>query len=104
MRTFGQVRRELKGLRHELEMLQADVNRQGPSHAELKMKERIMELNHMEELMWKQRARIQWLSGRDKNTHFFHLRASRRRKRNMIVKLKIANGQVTEDKKKRWIK
>jgi len=47
--------------------------------------------------MWQQRSRIRWLSAGDKNTRFFHLRASLRRKKNKISKLKRPDGQVTED-------
>lgn len=66
--TFGHVSRELRKLQADLEALQADPNRQGPSHVELKIVERNMELNHREELLWKQKARIQWLAEGDKNT------------------------------------
>lgn len=47
--------------------------------------------------MWRQRARLEWLSAGDRNTHFFHLRASQRRKRNMIKALANSLGVLTED-------
>jgi hypothetical protein len=48
--------------------------------------------------MWRQRSRVQWLSDGDKNTHFFHQRASRRRKRNQITRLARLDGSFTEEK------
>jgi hypothetical protein len=56
-----------------------------------------VELNHREEILWRQRSRITWLTARDRNTCFFHLRASRRRRRNRITKLKRADGGFTQD-------
>jgi hypothetical protein len=79
--TFGHVRLELKKLKEELEMLQADPHRSGPSHAEIKIFDRIVELNHREEIMWQQHSRIRWLAAGEKNTRFFHLRASQRKKK-----------------------
>ena len=94
--TFGHVRKELKMLNDELKRLRSDADRIGaPSHAEIKVVERIMELNHREEIMWKQRSRIMWLTEGDRNTRFFHLRASQRRRRNRISKLKKPDGTVT---------
>jgi len=84
-------------LKQELERLQSDPQRTGPTHAELKIKEKILELNHREEIMWKQRSRILWLSAGDRNTRFFHIRASRRRRRNRIARLKKPDGQVTKN-------
>ena len=72
--TFGHVKREMRRLKGELEIMQADPLRQGPTQAELKVAERIMELNYREGLMWKQRARLQWLASGNKNTRFFHIR------------------------------
>jgi len=75
----------------------ADPHRSGPSHVEIKITDRIVELQHREEVMWQQRSRIRWLTAGDKNTRFFHLRASQRRKKNKITSLKRPDGQVTED-------
>ena len=65
--------------------------------SETKVVERIMELNYREEIMWKHRSRITWLAEGDKNTLFFHLRASQFRKRNFISSLKKSDGEVTKD-------
>jgi hypothetical protein len=91
------VRREIKALKAELERLRGLPDRIGPSYEELKIIERLLEHNHKEEVMWRQRARIQWLAEGDKNTHFLYIRASKRKKRNHIVKLKRADGVMTED-------
>ena len=61
------------------------------------MTDKIVELNHREEIMWQQRSRIKWLTAGDKNTRFFHLRATQRRKKKKISCLKRPDGQVTED-------
>lgn len=63
----------------------------------LKINEQLIELYHSEEIMWQQRARIEWLSAGDKNTKFFHLRASLRRKKNMIKALQNSLGVEISD-------
>jgi hypothetical protein len=95
--TFGSVRKGLKELRAELERQRSVPGRVGPTHAEIKVCDRIVELQHREEVMWRQRSRIQWLTEGDRNTHFFHQRASRRKKKNKITKLQRVDGTTTED-------
>jgi hypothetical protein len=59
--------------------------------------DRIVELNYREEIMWRQRLRIAWLTEGDHNIRFFHLRVNQRRKRNKISRLLKGDGSFTED-------
>ena len=94
---FGNVRREIQRMKRELQELHESPNRSGPVHIELKIIERITELYHREEILWRQRARVEWLMHGDKNTYFFHLRASRRRRKNQIKALPKPDGQLTKN-------
>ena len=48
-------------------------------------------------MMWKQRARVEWLRAGDKNTRYFHMRANMRRAKNKIIALLRADGTTTND-------
>jgi hypothetical protein len=95
--VFGEVRKELKELHEKLVELREEPTRLGPSYEETKICDRIVELNHREETMWRQRSRIQWLAEGDSNTKFFHQRASHRRNKNRISALALPDGSITED-------
>ena len=43
--------------------------------------------------MWGQRAKVQWLKDGDRNTRFFHSKASQRRRKNFIKGLYDNEGQ-----------
>ncbi|KAL5788182.1 hypothetical protein ACOSP7_005131 [Xanthoceras sorbifolium] len=49
------------------------------------------------EIYWQQRSRADWMVGGDKNTKFFHARASARRKKNEIVKIVDDKGVCFDD-------
>lgn len=93
--TFGHVRSEIRKLQRELEILKNVPGRDGPSHRELKINERLVELYLREEILMRQRSRVDWLTDGDRNTRFFQLRASLRRRKNHIKSLMKDNGQLT---------
>lgn len=51
-------------------------------------------LLQMEEIVWRHRSKDLWLKNGDKNSKFFHGKASRMRKTNAIKKIKEENGHL----------
>jgi uncharacterized coiled-coil DUF342 family protein len=95
--SFDAVRRELRNLRKKLESLRTNSRRMGPSEEENEIEGKIVMLNLQEEIMWKQRSRIQWLNEGDNNTKFFHQKASRRRNKNRITQLSQEDGTICKE-------
>ncbi|XP_073007461.1 uncharacterized protein [Typha latifolia] len=64
------------------------------------LKEKILR-SHLEDLYlklevyWKQRSKVSWLKVGDRNTKFFHIYATTRKRRNSISQLKLDNGTIT---------
>lgn len=50
-----------------------------------------------EELLWKQKARVNWLEHGDKNTRYFHTSTMIKRKRNIIEMLSRDDGSMVTD-------
>lgn len=65
--TFQSVRHEIRMLKHELDEWRNSPARVGTSHAKIKVIDRLVELYHREETMWRQRSWIRWLSQGNKN-------------------------------------
>lgn len=73
LQSFGNVRVEINELNPMLEKLRSNLARMEPSHDEMKIVDRIVELNHQEEIVCRQRSRIMWLTASDKNNQNFSL-------------------------------
>ena len=48
-----------------------------------------------EERLWRQRSRADWLKAGDRNTRYFHCRATQRQRRNHVSRLKSSDGSWT---------
>ena len=62
------------------------------------VKSEINRLLYQEDFTWRQRLRPIWLQAGDKNTKFFHQRASQRRQRNQIIGVfNVEDNWCTDD-------
>ena len=90
--TFGSVRKKIRSFERQLLFL-----RIGPfdaaNIAETRgVENKLCELFEVEEIMAQQRSHVEWLKEGDRNTAFFHARASARRRTNTIKALVREDG------------
>nr|XP_023917061.1 uncharacterized protein LOC112028598 [Quercus suber] len=94
---FGHVGKQVADLQKKLQMLEA-MKYTATSMDEIHATK--MELNRwlgIEEEMWRQRSRNNWLKAGDRNTTFFHTKASNRYQRNTINRLMDVDTGWIED-------
>ena len=58
------------------------------------LKQELAGLLVKEEKLWQQRFKTHWMKSGDKNSRYFHTRASQRYRRNWILGLRNSNGVV----------
>ena len=98
--TFGHVGRKISSLQKKLQCLE---ERRSNNAVMEEVQGTKMELNKMlmaEEDMWHQRSRNCWLKSGDRNTSFFHTKASNRNQRNMISKIMDSNGAWQDEERR----
>lgn len=55
--------------------------------------------NKKEEIFWKQKSRVQWLTKGDRNTNFFHQSTLKHRSRNIIRSLVKEDGSIVTNER-----
>jgi hypothetical protein len=92
--SFENIGRQIEDIKKELQQAE---NRaiQGGSHENLQtLRKKLNSLFEKEEKMWRQRSRSLWLAHGDRNTRYFHSRATQRRRRNHIHSLRDNTGTL----------
>jgi hypothetical protein len=95
--VFGSVRNNLKKLQFQLEAVRRRSWRSSPSREEQALLGRISELLAREEVMLRQRSRIQWLAAGDRNTDYFHSKCRERARQSWIHFLTLEDGSTCSD-------
>ncbi|XP_050280875.1 uncharacterized protein LOC126721848 [Quercus robur] len=94
--VLGHVPRQIQNKRKILsDLVLRDQN--GSNGSEInKIRKEINDLLDCEEIMWQQRSKVQWIGLGDRNTKYFHTKASRRKKKNTITRLMDERGTWKE--------
>ncbi|KAK3223533.1 hypothetical protein Dsin_010558 [Dipteronia sinensis] len=91
---FKSLRRQIINKNREIEWLYKSCDQVGVIHYIRSLEKSVEGLLECEELYWKQRSRTNWLEAGDRNSKFFHAKATARKKKNLIERLVDGNGCV----------
>ncbi|KAL9683559.1 hypothetical protein QQ045_015381 [Rhodiola kirilowii] len=94
---FGNVQKRIKILKAIIQEVQKESRSEETITEERKLADELDKWLGREECLWRQRARTEWLKEGDRNTAFFHVRASHRRNINRIRSLQKYMGEVVSD-------
>jgi hypothetical protein len=97
--AFGNIFHDQKEIEQKLEDIQKRNIQTGHTDAQQQqeedtLKRQLEERYKQEEILWKQKSRVQWLKEGDKNSKFFHRSMIHRRFINRITKLEDNQGNT----------
>ena len=84
--------RAIKDLQKKLDFLNEAKPTEAAKAEYLELSKKMDELLQKQEIFWAQRSRINWLKHGNKNTKFFHAKATQRRNKNHIRGSQNADG------------
>ncbi|KAL0011115.1 hypothetical protein SO802_006223 [Lithocarpus litseifolius] len=90
--SFCHVRREIAEKKKLLKVAEGEAAQGRQVDQFQKLKSDIVDLLRLDEKMWQQRSKEHWMISGDRNSKFFHTRASQRFHRNRIVELRNSEG------------
>uniref|UniRef100_A0A803P8Z3 RNase H type-1 domain-containing protein n=1 Tax=Cannabis sativa TaxID=3483 RepID=A0A803P8Z3_CANSA len=91
---YGRMKKNIKNMQAQVAELNNATVRTSTQLTDLQSAETILEeLLEQEEVYWQQRSRVDWLASGDRNTKFFHAKASSRKNNNKIKFLYNDLGQ-----------
>ncbi|XP_021810130.1 uncharacterized protein LOC110753525 [Prunus avium] len=99
--VFGQIFQKKKRILAKLQGVQMSLCKGfSPflSNLEKHLQQEFEDLLDQEDVFWKQKSRVSWLQGGDRNTKFCHITTLVRRRRNRIERLKDNNGDWISSK------
>jgi hypothetical protein len=93
--NFGNIQRQIRETESQLKKVEF-LSMQGRDHSQvITLKGKLHALLAKNERLWRQRSRVEWLKNGDRNTRYFHCKATQRKRRNHVYRLKDQAGVWT---------